>query len=224
MGKNKDKDKDETPNPTSVTNRDILQRLNFLLSSQRPSERPRTPRFHPRRRRTVDVRTGTKEGDPPSRTTKSQRKRRRRVVSFEELSRSYVETMKNVGKKTNVKIDPSVKRRICKRCSAPLVPGTSATVRVKDSTSHGHLVSYRCHCCQAERRIPAPPASTHGSADGHDTSPTHRSPYLGPCLLHLPRLRKKSGPQPRLPPHFARDVGHIVFRGNERLDMARSIS
>jgi ribonuclease P protein subunit RPR2 len=36
--------------------------------------------------------------------------------------------------------------------------------------------------------------------------------------------QKKGGPQPRLPPHFARDVGHIVFRGHERLDVARSIS
>ena len=38
------------------------------------------------------------------------------------------------------------------------------------------------------------------------------------------KKRKKEGPQPRLPPHFARDVGHIVFRGNERLDETRSIS
>ena len=38
------------------------------------------------------------------------------------------------------------------------------------------------------------------------------------------RKRKKVGPQPRLPPHFARDVGHVVFRGNEQLDVARSIS
>lgn len=36
--------------------------------------------------------------------------------------------------------------------------------------------------------------------------------------------RKKRGPQPRLPPHFARDVGHVVFRGNERLDTAHRVS
>ena len=36
--------------------------------------------------------------------------------------------------------------------------------------------------------------------------------------------RRKKGPQPRLPPHFARDVGHVVFRGNEQLGTTRSIS
>lgn len=36
--------------------------------------------------------------------------------------------------------------------------------------------------------------------------------------------RQKRGPQPRLPPHFASDVGHVVFRGNERLDAAHSVS
>lgn len=111
MGKNKDKGKDEMPNPTSVTNRDILQRLNFLYQASvllnglaPPGSIPDDDEPSMSSRTKDDQRTGTKEGDPPSRTTKSQRKRRRRVVSFEELSRSYVETMKNVGKKTNVKM------------------------------------------------------------------------------------------------------------------------
>lgn len=114
MGKNKDKNKNEIPNPMSVTNRDILQRLNFLYqasvllnglappgSIHRDDDDPvssTTPNDK------GDKGTGTGEGDPPSRHTKSQRKKRRRIVSFEELSRNYVETMKIVGQKTNVKM------------------------------------------------------------------------------------------------------------------------
>ncbi|KAF8555314.1 hypothetical protein OG21DRAFT_1507844 [Imleria badia] len=132
-------------------------------------------------------------------------------------------------------MDPSVKRTICKRCSAPLIPGISATVRVKDSTSHGHLISYRCHCCQTERRIPAPPALHLDSSTNEATmqaQPTEASTssmiaataLTGSSGRPRQQKRKKRGPQPRLPPHFARGVGHIVFRGNERLDTTGNIS
>lgn len=112
MGKNKDKNKDEIPNPMSVTNRDILQRLNFLyqasvlMNSLAPSGSIHRDDDDPLKSPTTpnDKSTGTEESDPPSRPTKSREGKRRRIVSFEELSRSYVETMKSVGQKTNVKM------------------------------------------------------------------------------------------------------------------------
>ena len=266
------KHKDEAPNPMSVTNRDVLQRLNFLyqasvlLNSLAPprsvpdDDEPSVSSTTPKDK---DIGTEQGEDNPRSHPKTSQRKKRRRVVGFEELSRSYVETMKSVGQKTNVKMcvfifagspceslvdassvrrDPSVKRRLCKRCSAPLIPGISATVRIRgswslcggiahcfslistfgtDSTSHGHLISYRCHCCQTERRIPAPPVlhlDTPVNGASAEAQPTEASTSTGSSLRSRQQKRKKRGPQPRLPPHFARDVGHIVFRGNERLD------
>jgi ribonuclease P protein subunit RPR2 len=104
MGKNKDKD--EMPNPTSVTNRDILQRLNFLYQASVLLNGLAPPRTIPDDDDPTpnDRGTGAQEGDPPSRPKKSPPKKRRRVVGFEELSRSYVETMKSVGQKTNVKM------------------------------------------------------------------------------------------------------------------------
>lgn len=118
MGKNnKDKDKNEIPNPTSVTNRDILQRLNFLYQASVLLNGLAPPRTIPDDDDPTtthnDRGTSTQEYNPPSRPKKSQRKKRRRVVSFEELSRSYVETMKSVGQKTNVKmcvLEPSSNR------------------------------------------------------------------------------------------------------------------
>ncbi|KAF9232738.1 Rpr2-domain-containing protein [Melanogaster broomeanus] len=226
MGKNKNKD--EIPNPNSVTNRDILQRLNFLYQASvllngitltAPSL-PSVDDNHdgqPPPQPEGAVESGSHSGKAP---------RRRRVVTTSELSRSYVDTMKSVGQKTNVKLDPSVKRLICKGCSSVLVPGVSATVRIKNSMSHGHLISYKCHRCQTERRIPAPPV-------------LHAEPQAGENMLEVQvaeasgssapdttaggpvrrgrQKRKKKPPVPRLPPHFARDIGHVVFRGNERL-------
>ena len=112
MGKNKGKNKDQIPNPTSVTNRDILQRLNFLYQASVLLNGLAPPNFihrdanDPSRSPTIpnDKDTGAEQQDSPARPNKSQRKKRRRVVSVAELSRSYVETMKSVGRKTNVKM------------------------------------------------------------------------------------------------------------------------
>jgi ribonuclease P protein subunit RPR2 len=91
MGK---QNKDDIPNPSRVGNRDIIQRLNFLYqasvllngmtagsSSQVPFSTCETNDMQ----------------NPP-------KKRQKRVVSTADLSRSYVDTMKIVGQKTNVKM------------------------------------------------------------------------------------------------------------------------
>ena len=72
--------------------------------------------------------------------------------------------------------DPSVKRTLCRGCNIILIPGLTASVRVKcgflslpqsyaiiqwsqplASPSHGHAVTYTCNACNTSRRIPAPP-------------------------------------------------------------------
>jgi ribonuclease P protein subunit RPR2 len=90
MGK---KNKDDIPNPNSVTNRDIIQRLNFLYQASvllngmtaGPSSQV----------------SSTCEADDAHNYPK---KRTKRVVSTADLSRSYVDIMKVVGQKTNVKM------------------------------------------------------------------------------------------------------------------------
>ncbi|KAH7888487.1 RNAse P Rpr2/Rpp21/SNM1 subunit domain-containing protein [Phlebopus sp. FC_14] len=208
MGKNKNKD--DAPNPNSISNRDIIQRLNFLYQASVLLNGVAAPDHEP--------------SSPVTESSKPERPHRRcrRTVTTSELSRSYIDTMKVVGTKTNVKMDPSVKRLICKTCSLVLVPGVSSTVRVKNSTSHGHLLSYTCHSCLTERRIPAPPVLDLAPApeSGQDVQAEPSRPALpsGSATGVLgERRRKKKTPTRRLPPHFARNVGHVVFRGNERL-------
>lgn len=111
--------------------------------------------------------------------------------------------------------------------------------------SHGHAVTYTCTFCKTSRRIPAPPTLLSQQVDvpvpiaGPSTYPSEsqpsqpaqpHKPEFIPADLHPPsetldsrqnqtrlRKKKKPPPTPRLPPFFARDVGHVVFRGNERL-------
>lgn len=151
----------------------------------------------------------------------SPKKRQKRVVSTADLSRSYVDTMKIVGQKTNVKIDPTVKRVICKGCHIVLIPGASSTVRVKNSKSHGHIVIHTCNSCRISRRIPAPPV-----LDANErafTSTTTDQPASGAITGSASRSVQRRQRRPRtarLAPHFARDLYHVVFRGNERLSDA----
>ncbi|KAG6333316.1 hypothetical protein ID866_5773 [Astraeus odoratus] len=219
MGKNKTRD--QVPDPRNVANKDIIQRLNFLyqasilLNTMSPAV-PQPP--------LVEKPTLPKSQDNQK---KRRRRRQKRVVTMSELSRSYIDTMKTVGQKTNVKLDPSVKRRLCKACSLVLLPGVSATVRVKSSTSHGHLVSYTCHSCQTERRIPAPPVASSPPADDQPNGVPDGDHSMGE-VASVPATaqsrgcrRKKRGPIPRLPPHFARDdLGHVVFCGDEIIPSA----
>ncbi|KAK0438336.1 RNAse P Rpr2/Rpp21/SNM1 subunit domain-containing protein [Desarmillaria tabescens] len=157
------KSKDEAPNPNNVPNRDIIQRLNFLYQAS----------------------VYLNGVSPPQ-------KRKQKRVTTSDLSRSYVSSMKIVGQKTTVKMDPSIKRTICKGCDTVLVPGSTVSIRVKKSPSHGHLMVYTCTRCKTSRRIPAPPVDV-------DASTTMDSPKL------------------RIPPLFARKAGHVTFCGQEQV-------
>ncbi|KAK0201592.1 RNAse P Rpr2/Rpp21/SNM1 subunit domain-containing protein [Desarmillaria ectypa] len=171
------KSKDEVPNPNSVPNRDIIQRLNFLYQAS------------------VYL-NGVTSQSPP------QRKR----VTTSDLSRSYVSSMKIVGKKTTVKMDPSVKRTICKGCDTILVPGSTVSIRVKKSQSHGHLMVYTCTRCKTPRRIPAPPVDRSSDVESSPAVESSDSVSLA-----------KKGAKPHIPPLFARKAGHVFFCGQEKV-------
>jgi ribonuclease P protein subunit RPR2 len=47
------------------------------------------------------------------------------------LGRFYINTMKTIGTKQVLRVDPSIKRTLCKRCETILLPGVTSRVRVK---------------------------------------------------------------------------------------------
>jgi len=243
------KAKNEAPNPNSVTNRDILQRLNFLYqASTYLNSLQAGPSRTPQSKAPVDRSTDAVHDIASPGTTASSKKdkrreqnRRRHPTTYTDLSRSYVQSMKTIGTKTNVRMDPSVKRTLCKGCNIVLVPGSTAAVRIKSSSAHGHVMTYSCLLCNHVRRIPAPPvlleegegddtnipaaqpeASTEaGHTSGGDEEDTvmdvdSNVSALGGTVSHRRRRRPKRGPIPKPLPLFQRK-GHVVFRGNEKL-------
>ena len=147
MGK---KQKEETPNINATPNRDIIQRLNFLyqasvyLQSLEPSTSIAISNH------------SSSSGNPRSKSTQKasgKKKKHRRKYTAGDLARNYVQCMRIVGQKTTVKMyeedfpyvirvstnwllpysksDPALKRSLCSSCNTTLIPGSSASVRVK---------------------------------------------------------------------------------------------
>lgn len=67
------------------------------------------------------------------------------------LSAYYGQIMTGVAKKTVLRIDPSIKRTICKGCHNLLVPGMSSKVRVVKKNSG--QVQHLCLNCQTLKRF-----------------------------------------------------------------------
>lgn len=224
------KQKEETPNINATPNRDIIQRLNFLyqasvyLQSLEPSISDKAKEIH-------DSKHTQNVGG-----TKKKKKKHKRKQRTGDLARSYVQCMRVVGQKTTVKIDPALKRSLCSSCDTTLIPGSSASVRVKKSSSHGHLVIYTCLHCKSSKGIPAPPtldvaAGTESSSILTDVRGSPGYGSLGfPTMAHPSQSqvqkeektrtrRKKKTTRSRLLPLSARpDAGHVVFKGNEVLN------
>ncbi|XP_048450331.1 ribonuclease P protein subunit p21, partial [Rhincodon typus] len=73
----------------------------------------------------------------------------------EELVRFYCHTQRTISKRLVLRQDPSVKRTVCKRCSALLVPGITATVRQRGRRHKSTVV--RCLACGLTKRFPSKP-------------------------------------------------------------------
>ncbi|KAG6819238.1 hypothetical protein H0H93_013896 [Arthromyces matolae] len=126
-----------------------------------------------------------------------------------------------------------------------LIPGSTATVRIKKSPIHGHLMVYTCTGCKTSRKIPAPPTlktddnwasnDLTSSAPGAAVPDTTASGTLASAMTGIEtqsdaaqekhdldskkgaRKKRRRNAQARVPPLFARDIGHVVYCGNEKL-------
>ncbi|KAH9998509.1 RNAse P Rpr2/Rpp21/SNM1 subunit domain-containing protein [Russula compacta] len=217
----------DAPNPSNIVNRDILQRLNFLYQASVYLESisrcggsidtgAGPPGSNPGPEAATAVGKAGQSTAPISKAEKRNRyreKRKGRVIRAADIGQGYVRAMKLIGQKTTVKMDPTVKRTLCKGCDTVLIPGLSATVRVNSSNTHRHVITTNCLRCNLARRIPAPPVLDSSSTSREDAAmEVDRSEGSFP-----PRPKRRRGPSPRLPPLFERE-GHVIFRGNVQIE------
>ena len=66
-----------------------------------------------------------------------------------DLAKRYVELMRKISEKYNVRIPKEMKYHICKKCNAFLYPGITASVRLKK-----RKVVIKCNICGNYKRYP----------------------------------------------------------------------
>ncbi|CAJ0753726.1 21049_t:CDS:2 [Entrophospora sp. SA101] len=69
------------------------------------------------------------------------------------VGRFYINTMKTIGKKQVIRMDPSVKRTLCKKCETLLLPSITSHVRIKSCPEPGLQIT--CKYCNAKKKFPA---------------------------------------------------------------------
>ncbi|XP_072028826.1 ribonuclease P protein subunit p21-like [Amphiura filiformis] len=67
-----------------------------------------------------------------------------------QVARFYIATLKTVAKRLVLRIHPHMKRTICKRCDLLLIPGVTATVRVR-ARREQHTVLTCLECKRVKR-------------------------------------------------------------------------
>ncbi|KAG9048755.1 hypothetical protein FS837_012118 [Tulasnella sp. UAMH 9824] len=198
MGKKQRANNEEGPTPGPVKDKDTMQRLNFLYQTSVYLAQVAGSDPGPSTSKTNEEKAELSAPEP--RTGRN---------SIMDLSRHHLRTMKAIGAKSVLRMDPSVKRTICKGCQAVLIPGVTAKVRTKSSRTHKHITRYICQQCKKARDIPSPPIKPPEAAD---SASAELSPDDGKNSSGRKPKRKERRFHP--PPLFERDVGHIVIVGN----------
>ena len=101
----KKKSQDDVPNPNSVQNRDIMQRLNFLYQASQllgGSAQP-IPQYEESQVKLWNARAGSPKLSKRQ-TRRLERLEQRNPSTAIDLSRTYVKSMKVIGKKTTVRM------------------------------------------------------------------------------------------------------------------------
>ncbi|KAL1936507.1 hypothetical protein VTP01DRAFT_641 [Rhizomucor pusillus] len=71
--------------------------------------------------------------------------------SLAPLGRYYNNTMKKISRKLVSRVDPSIKRSVCKRCDTTLIPGRTASVRITSRPQTATVT--QCNICGCTKHL-----------------------------------------------------------------------
>ncbi|KAK9372051.1 RNAse P Rpr2/Rpp21/SNM1 subunit domain-containing protein [Lipomyces chichibuensis] len=74
------------------------------------------------------------------------------------LARYYASQMKSVARKSVIRLDPNMKRFICKRCDTVLIAGRTCAIAVENESvakvPHADVLTHTCKVCGGQKRFP----------------------------------------------------------------------
>ncbi|CAH1757180.1 9445_t:CDS:2 [Entrophospora sp. SA101] len=115
------------PSSRQIQHRELYQRMNFLYQA-------------------ATLMTATSTSNNSSIVSNDNNK-------LASVGRFYINTMKTIGKKQVIRMDPSVKRTLCKKCETLLLPSITSHVRIKSCPEPGLQIT--CKYCNAKKKFPA---------------------------------------------------------------------
>lgn len=139
-----------------VQNRPAYSRVSFLYQAATLMVTPRFPNATPvpthQAAEVAEPTETSKSGDTPPEQTPS-------PENLRGISRRFVTDLRQVGLKTQIRMDPSIKRKLCKFCDTLLVEGDSCTSFVENRSKDGSkpwadVLVVKCKTCQREKRFP----------------------------------------------------------------------
>jgi ribonuclease P protein subunit RPR2 len=82
-----------------------------------------------------------------------------KLQSSDGLSRYLLHHLHGISLKGQIRLDSAIKHRICKRCDALLLPGSTSTSCVENRSKNGakpwaDVLVITCNSCHAARRFP----------------------------------------------------------------------
>ncbi|KGB78611.1 ribonuclease P protein subunit RPR2 [Cryptococcus deuterogattii 99/473] len=153
------------------------------------------------------------------------RKGKRRVVelkggqeAFKKLARMSMRETKTMVVHNQLKLDPSLKRSICRVCSTVLIPGLTSRIRNRPNLNTFTNINQTCLTCCTVLSIPSPPVALH--KDPTESAVTQdRGSLDGPVrAVRREKIARRS--KPAFHEHERRDEGtkgHVLWRGEEKL-------
>ncbi|KAG8934698.1 hypothetical protein FRC02_009400 [Tulasnella sp. 418] len=254
MGRKQTEKGTKVPPPSSAHNRDLMQRVNFLyqtsiyLANIAPTQLSLgSSSTEAKLTAHSDKQTeqSNKEGKRDAETGALDNAREGLVS----LAQHHASSIRVICNKAVMRMDPSIKRTICRGCQNILIPGATSTVRIKKSSSHGNAVQIRCRNCTKTRLIPAPPTENSAPSSSSSLEPTSTAGQgqaeAADSLLtdetitsgtptesnsenlemrrstRKPRKPKKPKPKVRKVPFFERSE-HVIYRGEQLLEQRKS--
>ncbi|WWC96872.1 hypothetical protein V866_003747 [Kwoniella sp. B9012] len=118
-----------------------------------------------------------------------------------QLARMNVREMNSMSVHNQLKLDPSLKRSLCKTCGTILIPGLTSRIRNRPNRNSFSITHHTCLTCLSSLSIPSPPMPTYSIQDATQG-------VLGDEQLDGPvRQRRRRNASKR---------GKIVFHEKER--------
>ncbi|KAG4305124.1 hypothetical protein PORY_001294 [Pneumocystis oryctolagi] len=74
------------------------------------------------------------------------------------LAKFYINTAKKVAQKAILKINPSIKRTLCRRCDTVLLPSITSSIEIenlsKNNKNIADIIVVTCNFCNTQKRYP----------------------------------------------------------------------